>query len=72
MNDRRYNREKQPIHLSEIERYRKDLQIGQQVEIRTRRTDFEDGTRTVQKCVRLTKSTGGCLWPGIKKESDMQ
>ncbi len=49
VDNKKYAREKQPILHMEVERYKKNLKIGQQVKIRVQRNDLESRTRTVYK-----------------------
>jgi len=49
VDNKKYAREKQPINPMEVERYKKDLKIGQQVKIKVQRNDLESRTRTIYK-----------------------
>lgn len=49
VDNKKYAREKQPINQMEVERYKKNLKIGQQVKIRVQRNDLESRTRTIYK-----------------------
>lgn len=49
IDNKKYAREKQPINPMEVERYKRNLRVGQQVKIRIQRNDLENRARTIYK-----------------------